>query len=747
MLEKKFGHQPAAHRFMHTALAAGLLLATQSVQATVLEEVIVTAEKRARSVQDIPLSIKAFSGDDLQQFGMIQPKDLGAQVPGLFTKTTLGDSAPTFTVRGIGLNDFVSNNNSPTSLYIDEVYQPFHPMAGFALFDVERVEVLKGPQGTLYGRNNTGGAIKFITRKPSAESEGQVRLDYGRFDTLEGEFAAGGALSDSVNARAALYTRQGGSWQKDRFTGEDLGDADRIAARVMLHWQASDALDVLFEVHGGRDDGTNMQVKLVNSQDPADPFSLCPAAVAGSYVFDGSCTDLIGFVEPDRNPRTVGGSNAAFPEGPNNDSWGWGGSMTLNWDMSRMTLTSATGYDRYERSEGIDADGQPGALADGRYDDSMYAFSQELRLTSDDSWSFDWIAGLYYSYDNIDLLQRLGSSDFLPILTGIPAPIQAWQDYEQDTRSVAGFLHFEVPLAERWSLTGGLRATHEKREFEGGSTFVTGLLGNLPLAFTDDDISTDDLSGKIGLNFEPSADVLLYAHLSKGFKSGGFNASFAGSIDDLQPFDKEELWALEAGWKASLLDGRMTLNGAAYYYDWRDFQAQIFVLNDIGTPNQVLTNAGDAEVFGFEADMTWRVSSSLDLNLAANWIDAEVDSGQLKGQKLANTPERSLSGFARYTTGLGDSGMNGFAQLDFSYRSEVNYRLNQETGHSTGDGYWLANARAGVSTADEKVNVAFWVRNLTDEEYLVDAFEQLPINILNVWGAPRTYGVSVGYNW
>lgn len=145
MYHNKSGQQPARHQFVHTALAMGLLLATHSVQAAVLEEVIVTAEKRARSVQDIPLSIRAFTGDDLQQFGMIQPKDLGAQVPGLFTKTTLGDSAPTFTVRGIGLNDFVSNNNSPTSLYINEVYQPFHPMAGFALFDIERVEVLKGP--------------------------------------------------------------------------------------------------------------------------------------------------------------------------------------------------------------------------------------------------------------------------------------------------------------------------------------------------------------------------------------------------------------------------------------------------------------------------------------------------------------------------------------------------------------------------------------------------------------------------
>ena len=198
--------------------AASLVLVGSGTSAAVLEEIVVTAEKRSRSVQDIPLSIKAFSGEDLQNFGMITPKDLGDQVPGLFTKTTLGDSAPTFTIRGIGLNDFVSNNNSPTSLYIDEIYQPFHPMAGFALFDIERVEVLKGPQGTLYGRNNTGGAIKFITQKPSEEFNGHARVDYGRFDTLEAEFAAGGALTDSINARGAVFTRQGGAWQSNRTT-------------------------------------------------------------------------------------------------------------------------------------------------------------------------------------------------------------------------------------------------------------------------------------------------------------------------------------------------------------------------------------------------------------------------------------------------------------------------------------------------------------------------------------------------
>ena len=377
----------------------------------------------------------------------------------------------------------------------------------------------------------------------------------------------------------------------------------------------------------------------------------------------------------------------------------------------------------------------------------MYAVSEELRLTSDESWGFDWIVGAYYSYDTIDLLQRLGSDDFLPVVTGIPAPIQAWQDFEQDTTSVALFAHLEIPLSERWTLTAGLRGTNEERDFAGGSTFVTGLLGDIPLGSTDDDISTNDLSGKIGLNYRVDDDLLLYGHLSKGFKSGGFNASFAGSSDDLLPFDKEELWSLELGWKAALLDGAMTLNGAAYAYDWRDFQAQAFVLNAVGTPNQILTNAGDASVLGLEADWNWRVTEAFDLNLSANFIDTEVDKGQFDGARLANTPESSVAGFMRYSTDINSLGLNAFAQLDFSYRSEVNFRLQYESDHSVDDSLFLTNLRAGLRTADERTSLSLWVRNLTDEQYPVDVFEQLPINILHVWGAPRTYGISLTYDW
>lgn len=709
-----------------------------------LGKLIVTAQKREQSVQDIGFSIKALSGEDARIFGVVEPKDLAAQTPGLFAKTTVGDSIPTFTMRGIGLNDFVSNNNSPTSLYVDDIYLPFAPMAGFALFDIGRVEVLKGPQGTLYGRNNTGGAIKFVQNRPTDTFEGSLRVDYGRFDLVEVEGAVSGPISEKLNGRIALFTRQGGAWQTGQITGAKLGDADRIAGRAMLDWFASDTLDISIEVHGGRENGTNRQVKLVNSQDPSNPFVPCSQAPAGGLVFDGSCTDLLGFFEASSDIRATSGENASFSDGADNNSYGYGGSLRVTWDLGGATLTSITGYDAYERREGLDADGSPFVLADGRYTDSITSFSQEVRAASSGDSSLDWIVGAYLSSDEIDLEQVLRGDDLLPLLTGIPAPIDAVQGFRQETKSYALFGSFDLALDDQWSVVGGLRASYEERDFAGGSTFVTALLGNVPLASTDDSIDNRDLSGELGVNFRPNDDLLLYVRGSKGFKSGGFNAAFASSPLDLAPFDPETLWALEAGWKATLLGGAMTLNGAGYAYDWKDFQAQIVVLDpDLGLPNQVLSNAGDARIFGFELDSAWAVTDAVSLGASLNWIDAEVVSGQLDGRKLANTPEFQVSGYGRYEDEIGTTGWSAFAHLDFSYRTEVDFRLNSATGWSIQEGYALANARIGLTAPNQKTSIDLWVRNLTDEEYLVDTFEQLPINVLQVWGAPRTFGVSL----
>lgn len=711
-----------------------------------LEEIIVTAQKRSQSAQDVPISITAFSGDQIAALGITQAKDVAAQSPGVFTKNTAGDVQPIFYIRGIGLNDFFSNNNPTASVYVDQVIQPFGPMLNFAVFDVERVEVLKGPQGTLYGRNNTGGAINFIARKPTDELDGFARFDYGNWDTLEFEGAVGGPVTDALDGRVSIYTRQSDGFQKALTTGADVAETDRFGGRLQLAWQPTADLDILLNIHGGREDGEVQHAKLANSQDPANPFVLCPAAQQGKVTYDGSCTDLFGFFDPNPDPHTVLGDNAGQNFDDSNTNHGFGGAVTIEWALPRMSITSVTGYDRFLRHEGIDFDGSPTLATDNVFQDSMWAVSQELRLASDESWPFDWIAGVYYSEDQNDGLQTIHADDFLGLVAGLPPPASLFQHFLQRSDSIAGFGQIEWPFMEKWKFIAGLRYTHENKEFAGETIFISGPIGQIPITANDDEIDSDDLSGKVGVNFTPLEDWLLYASFGKGFKSGGFNGAFASDPYQRLPFEPENLWAVETGSKSTLFDGRMIFNAAFYYYRWKDFQASIISTGVLGIPIQILTNAGDARVYGVEWDALWKPVDSLDLHLAMNIMDHEIVEGQMDGDRLANAPKFQFAGNVAYRHPLPWHELNLVVQGDFSYRSDFDFKLNPTPLGKT-DGYWLAGARAGVSTRDDRIQVFGWVRNLADEEYLVEVFEDLPIDIMQIWGAPRSYGISIQYNF
>jgi iron complex outermembrane receptor protein len=711
-----------------------------------LEEVIVTAQKRAQNLQEVPVSISAFSGEQIAELGVFQAKDIATQSPGVFTKNTAGDVQPIFYIRGIGLNDFFSNNNPTASVYVDQVIQPFGPMLNFAVFDVERVEVLKGPQGTLYGRNNTGGAINFISRKPSAERDGYARFDYGRWDTWEFEGALGGALMDNLDGRVSFYTRQSDGFQENPTLGEDVAETNRLGGRLQIAWQATEDLSVLLNIHGGREDGQVQFAKLANSQDPANTFAFCPAALEGRVAYDGSCTDLLGFFDPNPDPHTVLGDNSGHDFDNSNENHGFGTAITIDWDVGRMTLTSVTGYDRFLRHEGIDFDGSPVVSVDNVFEDSMWAISQEVRLTSDESWPIDWIAGVFYSVDENDGLQRIRSDAFLGFIAGLPPPASLFQPFLQHSESVALFGQFEWPFMERWKFIGGLRLTHEDKEFRGSTSFDSGPIGRIPVTFNDDEVDFDDISGKVGVNFTPMDDWLLYASFSKGFKSGGFNAAFASDPIQREPFEPEALWSVEAGSKATLFDGSMVFNAAFYYYLWKDFQASIITTGSLGIPIQILTNAGDAEVYGIEWDALWQPVEGFDIQLAMNLMDHEITKGQLEDDRLANAPKLQFAGNVHYVHPLPWNNLDFIVQGDFSYRSSFDFKLNP-TPLGSDDGYWLGNARVGIGTRDERIQVFGWVRNIGDKDYLVEVFEDLPINVMQIWGAPRSYGVSLQYNF
>lgn len=714
--------------------------AQDSSDSMTLEEIVVTAQKREQNLQDVPISISAFSAEQVRERGLSRPLDVGYQVPGLVAKSPNGDNSPIFTIRGVGITDFTIGNNSPTSVYVDQIVKPYYPMVNFSLFDIERVEVLKGPQGTLYGRNNTGGAIKFVTRQPTDAPDGFVRTDYANFDTFEAEGAIGGALTDTLAVRVAGFSRQRSEgWQYNTVTGEDNGEIDRVAGRVSARWTPTDRFSGTLMAYAGSNDSDVPQFKLAPPFQAADRTQPCAAALAGVRARDGSCVDVLGHFDPDPDTSHVQSVNV-LGNGIRED--GQGAALTLEWELPAASLTSVTGYDQQDRTEYQDFDASPATMVDNAFVQDIKAFSQELRLASPASEGMSWMTGLFYSSDEVNNLQIIRGES----LFGLATPIRTNVPWVMETESYAGFGQVELPLSERFTVVTGARYTHEERIFKGGTVPLHPFF---PTVLVDNETSVNDVSGKIGLNFKSSEDVLLYASVSKGFKSGGFNGGFSTVAIAYEPYGPEELYAYEVGIKSQPLD-TLRINAAAYFYDWKDFQATGTRVDPLSNlPTQVLSNAGDAHIKGVEADLNWRPGRGLNVSLSAHWTDPDIVSGVYEGRRIGNSPEFSGAGSIRYERPVPALSGSLFVLTDFNYRTRYPLRMIRETTRPLvyQEAFWLANARLGYKSATDRVEVSVWVKNALDKEHLLEVFDQGSLNTLDLYAEPRTYGVSMTYRF
>ena len=406
---------------------------------SVLEEIIVTARKREQNIQDVSLSITAFTARRIQEMNLLSSHEISWMTPGLYANAPMGGNLnPMYAIRGIGLNDIFTNNSPTVGLYVDEVIQPFSPMMAFQMFDLERIEVLKGPQGTLYGRNTTGGAINFISRRPGEEFNGFLRAGYGEFDRVEAEGAIGGPISDNLGARVSfLTTQQGDGWMRNAFNGEEVGEIDQVAVRGILQWQPAENFEVEFIGRYAEDKSDTLLREHVGFVDAPFSFNPCAAAIAG-YRDEGNCVSFLGFFDPNADDRYTHSNSSAH--GNDNDTETFGLTLKAIWDIGEMTLTSVTGYSEFERLWSEDADGSALIMIDGLLTDDATTFSQELRLNGD--WNrINWVLGAFYSDDEIyfnfyaDLKEHL----FLTV---------AETDWTQDSSSVAVFGHVDFCFNE-----------------------------------------------------------------------------------------------------------------------------------------------------------------------------------------------------------------------------------------------------------------------------------------------------------
>lgn len=726
-----------------------------------LEEITVTAQKREQSLQDVGITMSAFSQSQLKELNVTDTPDVAANIPNVQVNYGFGQNA--FNIRGLGINEFSSNLDSPVAVHLDEVYISKNFMTSLILFDIERVEALKGPQGTLFGRNTTGGSINFFTRRPTRDFEAGATFGYGNYDRFHGETYVSGPIGERISARfSGFFENQSEGFYNNLTSGEDEGKADKFAIRGQLAW-AGDSASVLASLHYGEDKSVLPPYEGVGvftpeslaAGDPAFCSEYLNGTVTGATANCVRGTD--GMNPGDNDPFT---SNNNLTHQAHNTSIG--GMVRVEYDFPDHTLTSITGLEYFERDQREDSDGSPIDTIHVYWYQEITQYTQELRLTSTNNSVWNYIVGGYYEHDD------LSSDDYLTVGGGVAPGF--YTSFKQNVDALAFFFHNDISVNDEFSIVAGTRWSWEKTSINGGTFIGTGLESNGPVQSPQTILfpsaisseidgggrrSDEDLSFKLGLEWQPLLsgetfdDFLMYFNVSTGFRSGGFNAAFAGSQDAFTSLAPENITAYEGGFKATLAERTLQINGAVFRYDFRDG----FVNVDSDTaPVPITINAANIETWGAELDFSWLPMEGLELNGGVGWLDAQIESDitaggeSLQGNSPVNSPEWSLNGQVRYEVGVTDDirlALSGSANWRDSQNLEtVNAAANLEGG------YWLVDARATVFSADDRWSVAVWGKNLTNTKYR-SYVNDLPGFgwLLNIYGPPRTYGVTTSFNF
>lgn len=714
-----------------------------------VEKVVVTAQRRPQQAQSVGIALTPVSGDALRDQGINTINGLENITPSLEVENQFGSGQVSFTIRGLGFRDYATNNTPTVGIYVDEVAYTLPVMTQGVLYDVERVEVLRGPQGTLYGRNTTGGAVNIISRKPAPEFGAGFQAEYGRFDEFRAEGYVTGPLAKGFNARLSMATEQGGAWQVNRETGEELGDADKLAGRLLLDFEVSENFDLLLNGHAYRDqsDGIGKQLFVnfvgVGGALPALRHTGRQTSWGTSPAF-----------------AAVAGTTASGK--PYRDNEGYGFSANANARLGFADLTYIAGYEHLDRREYNDYDALIENFANVFFVSDIDIMSHELRLRSTGEGPLNWIVGAYYATEDLneDYNSGFGAS-FGPGFDQVRTP------YSQEVETLAFFGQAEYRFDAQWNLVAGLRWEQEDRDLIDLGTFANGF-GSFnfangtgtdpilnPLVLENRSTSLDEVTGKLALEFTPADGLLLYGSVSRGIKSGGFTAVNTLNPNAINPFNPEELWAYELGFKSDFADDTVRLNGAVFYYDYTDQQVQSALWINVPPPTLVgrIVNAPESEIYGGELELIWKAAPELTITQALGYkhgefkdfLDADftVPFGTIdrSGQDIG-FPELSYAGSLTYERQT-NLGFGYTAHFDYSYRDEQSFPLLGPA--FTLDSYWLANAFVAIRPDGSPWEFALWGRNIFDETYdeTRNTFVAGTTDDFAVPGRPATYGVRV----
>lgn len=779
----------------------------------ILEEIIVTSQKRAENVQDVPIAISATTAQGIEAKAVNEITQLAD-----FTPNVEMDNSSPFSgsssvlspfIRGIGQNDFAFNLEPGVGVYVDGVYYARTIGAVIDLLDLDRVEILKGPQGTLFGRNSIGGALNVITRRPSDNPEFKVEATLGRFDRTDLTASLDIPLSENLLSQVSLSLKQRDGYQEripfssagpintdsgnfltaDNDNDDEAGGQDQQNIRGKLLWLASNNVEVTFSGDYATSDEQGTPGTLLDTNAVSGPPEL-GGTLSGLYndcisIPDsilqtipiatvcgprGTVGTALGSVNADADPNNdrlrytdqfvLNDIDKSYAEGSNfNKIDSMGFSTTVDWNLNGdLGLKSISAWRELDAVFGLDADGSPLVIADLSFDTQQEQFSQEFQLTgvSLDN-NLKWTTGLYYFKEEGEL------TDYVPFAEGL---VQVFGENFFDNSAYAAFGHFNYTFTETISATFGVRYTSEDKEFEGRQRDLNAqpLKTGFPLAGHPDPSdptriyplgvqseSFTDTSTHLGIEWQLADSMMVYASRSEGFKSGGWTTRLlVPEIPDpnLAPsFDPEEATSYEFGFKSQLWDRSLQLNAALFktFYD----DIQVTVQKGI---SPTFDNAGEAEIQGFEVEILALLGDIFTLDASLGYLDAEytklelfVDPRLDINDKFVNTPEWSAHLGFDWTFPLG-AGDESSIRIDYSFKDDI---ANDTTNNPLfiQDSVSLWNASATYRT-DQNWEVALTGRNLSDQRYIVTVFENPGIGFSNAsYSRPREWALAFRYHY
>ena len=711
-------------------------------------EMVVTARRTEETLQTVPGAVSAFGERALERIQAQDTTGLQGAVPNLNIVQGRGSSnATNIYIRGVGQPDALQTFDPAIGVYIDGVYYSRIRGTQLDLLDLQRVEVLRGPQGTLYGKNTIGGALSILTRRPGQELRGQASLTYGAYNQAEARLSVSGPISDTISAGIALMHAQRDGYVEDQVLDRDYNDRDTRAARASLAFTPNERLRIDLTADYSEDDASLSTGQPLNSL---------------TYLIGGGTALAL-----PTNPTSYDFTVRTTPSLPNSTQLRhWGLAMNIAYDVSDMiTLRSITSYRQLDTDDYVDIDATQLEIGDVFVGVNQNQVSQEFQMNLN-AGPLVGVAGLYFLRERVQSHQEAYADDLIGPLLGNPTFLRTIDD-DLETTSYAAYANLSYEIVPNLRLSGGIRYTSENKDyFRTTSTFSTSplLTSVAPFQFVAEN-TWDDFSPMASIDYRFSDDVMIYARYSRGFKSGGFNGR-ANSVAERTQYEPETMNSYEAGIRSTIAD-QLRLNLTGFYNDYRNFQARVSgtgldPVTNLPSPTLSVLNAGELSMKGFEIEAAWTPLQGLLIDTQIGYLDAQYEEfadarfpgGSRAFQTPAFAPKWTVRIGAQYESNLGE---HGFVTVGGQgrYRSEMalavdNTIINGAVGTTTrieglfSDPYWIADARIVWEDRDRRFSLGLYGQNLFDAVYKTEGQDFSSIGSIRTvyYGAPMTWHVK-----